>query len=368
MKNIVLLVTLAVLYGCKSEQTSIGAAGPQSFPVVEISSVSTTTYRDYPANIEGTADVEIRPQVDGWLEKLFVDEGAYVKAGQPLLKINDQPYREQLNNAVAGLNAAEAAVINAQLEVDKVTPLVQNKVVSEVQLKAANAAYKVAKANEEQARAAVAAAQINLGYTLIKAPVSGYIGRLPKKQGSLVSRADMEPLTRLSDVHKLHVYFSLSETDFIDFKEQYPGKTLEEKIKKLPAVSLVLADNTVYQQEGKIDMIDSQFDKNTGSITVRASFPNAQGLLRSGNTGKVRLSLKHSNVILVPQSATVEVQDRVFVYAVGDSNKVTKQPISVVGKSGDDYLVKEGVKAGDRIVFNGLDHLQDGVAINPTKN
>ena len=222
-------------------------------------------------------------------------------------------------------------------------------------------------ANAEQAKAALASAQINLGYTTITAPVSGYIGRLPKKQGSLVSRSDPQALTQLSDVHDVRVYFSLSENDFINFKSAYAGNTLDDKLKKLPPVSLVLADNSVLATEGKIDMVDGQFDKTTGAITVRASFPNKDGLLRSGNTGKIRLGLLHTNALVIPQSATVEIQDKVYVFAVGDSNKIARQPINIAGKSGNNYLVKDGIKPGDKIVFSGLDHMQEGMIIIPEK-
>lgn len=367
MRNFI-LGCMILLCGCASKQENMGApGGPVSLPVVEIKSSTATTTLEYPASIEGTVNVEIRPQIDGFLEKVFVDEGAYVHAGQPLFQINDQPYMEQLNNAKASLHAAEAAIINAQLEVDKLTPLVQNKVVSEIQLKAAQSAYKLAVANKEQANAAVASARINLGYTLIKAPVSGYIGRLPKKQGSLVAHTDPQALTQLSDVHEVHVYFSLGETDFINFKAQYAGTTINDKIKNLDPVSLILADNTEYPQQGRIDMIDGQFDKNTGAISIRASFPNAAGLLRSGNTGKIKLSLQHADAVLVPQSATIEMQDKVFVYALGDSNKAVKQAIEISGKSGTNYIVKGGVKPGDRIVFDGFEHLQEGAIVTPEK-
>jgi membrane fusion protein (multidrug efflux system) len=177
----------------------------------------------------------------------------------------------------------------------------------------------------------------------------------------------VDALTLLSDVHNVHVYFSLSENDFVNFKEQYPGQTLNDKLKHLPSVTLLLADNTAYGSTGKIDMIDGQFDKTTGAITLRASFPNAQGLLRSGNTGKVRLSLFHTNALIVPQSATVEMQDKTFVFTVADSNKVKKQPIVIVGKSGSNYLVKDGVKVGDQIVLSGIDKLQEGMVIHPEK-
>ena len=370
MKNLTtaLAITASILffYGCSTQAGAPAAQAPTA-EVIEIAAGSETTYQDYPASIEGAVNVEIRPQVDGFLQQVLVDEGAYVHAGQPLFKINDRPFAEQVNSARASLNAAQAAILNAKLEIDKYTPLVQNKVISDYQLKSAQASYKMAAANAEQAKAALASAQINLGYTTITAPVSGYIGRLPKKQGSLVSRSDPQALTQLSDVHNVHVYFSLGENDFINFKSVYSGNTLEDKLKKLPPVSLVLADNSVLATEGKIDMVDGQFDKTTGAITVRASFPNKDGLLRSGNTGKIRLGLLHTNALVIPQSATVEIQDKVYVFAVGDSNKVARQPIIIAGKSGNNYLVKDGIKAGDKIVFSGLDHMQEGMIIIPEK-
>jgi membrane fusion protein (multidrug efflux system) len=367
MKITFLALIAIFIYSCSPKPAAVMAPPPPSLPVANIVSGTDTTYQEYPASIEGAVNVEIRPQVSGALDKVFVDEGAYVSAGQPLFKINELPYRAQLNNALASQHAAEGAIANAQLEVDKLTPLVENKVVSDYQLRSAKAAYQVAKANLEQAKANVSTAQINLGYTLIKAPVSGYIGRLLKKQGSLVAPADVEALTQLSDVHDVHVYFSLGEKDFVNFKEQYPGETLKDKLNRLPAVTLLLADNTPYAKAGKIDMIDGQFDKNTGAITLRASFINPQGLLRSGNTGKVRLSLQHTNTLIIPESATIEMQDKIFVFTVADSNKVKKMPITVVGKSGINYLVKDGVKAGDQIVLSGVDHLQEGEVIAPQK-
>ncbi|SHM01347.1 efflux RND transporter periplasmic adaptor subunit [Flavobacterium chilense] len=370
MKNVIItsFILALVLSSCADKNQAPTAPPPPVLPVLAITSANTTTDAEYPAAIQGTVDVEIRPQVSGNLDRIFVDEGAYVSKGQTLFKINERPFREQLNNALASLHAAEAALINANLEVDKLTPLVQNKVVSDYQLKTAKASQKIAAANIEQAKAMVGSAKINLGYTNVTAPVSGYIGRLPKKQGSLVSASDVEALTTLSDVHEVFAYFSLGETDFINFKAQYAGSSLGDKIKKLPPVTLILADNNAYPQTGKIDMVDGQFDKTTGAITIRATFPNANGTLRSGNTGKIRLGLEHDDAILVPQSATVEMQDKVFVFTVGKDNKVTKMPIIVVGKSGTNYLIKEGVKTGDQIVLSGIDKLQDGQAIQPEKS
>ena len=365
MRTPIILSLILVLAAACSDDKPQQPAPPPVAEVITINSAPATTGHDYTASLQGKVDVEIRPQVDGFLDKVLVDEGAFVKAGQLLFKINDQPYREQLNNAIANLKSAEAQLNNAAIEIEKLTPLVENKIVSDYQLKVAKSTHNGAAANVEQAKALVASAKIKLGYTNVTAPVSGYIGRLPKKQGSLVSSADPEALTNLSDVHEVYAYFSLGETDFINFKSQYEGATLSDKLKHLPAVSLILPDNSIYPVTGKIDMVDGRFDKTTGAITLRAIFANSNNLLRSGNTGKIRLQQEHQNAILVPQSATVEVQDKIFVYAVSDSNKVSKQPLQVIGKTGTDYIVKEGVKAGDRIVINGLENLSEDLVIKP---
>ena len=373
MKKTILIHAIAIaalilLYSCSGGTAAPVAAAPAiSVPVYPVTQHDAFTWQEYPVTLEGRTDVEIRPQVDGYLSKIFVDEGAYVTAGQPIFKIEEHRYREALNNATGTLNGAEAALINAKLEVEKLSPLVEGKVISDYQLKSAKASVKIAEANKKQAESAVASAKINLGYTLITAPVSGYITRLPKKQGSLVSAADPLPLTSLSDIAEVHAYFSLSEADFITFREKYKGNTLNDKIKNLPPLALVLPNNSEYEQKGKIDMIDGQFDKTTGAITFRASFPNAKGQLRSGNTGKVKLGLPYSNAVLIPQAATVEVQDKIFVYTVDKANHIAKIPVTVIGKSGTDYLVKDGLKSGDRIVYKGFESLQDGMVIVPEK-
>lgn len=357
--------TLLLLAAGCSEAPPKQTTQVQQLPVIELHAQAATTYQDYPASVEGTVNVEIRPQVSGTLEKIFVDDGAYVQKGEPLFKIDDAPFLQKLNNAKASLRAALGALATADVEVRKLTPLVANKVVSDYQLQTAQAAREVAAGNVEQAKADIAGAQINLGYTLIKAPVTGYIGRLLRKQGSLVGPSDPSALTDLSDVHELHVFFALGEYDFIRFKSMYEGKTLSEKIKHLPPVQLVLADDSTYALKGKIDVINGKFDNNTGAITVRATFPNQDGLLRSGNTGKIRLGLNLGTELVVPQSATLEIQDEVYVFLLTTQNKVTKEIINISGKSGTNYLVKNGLKSGDRIVAAGFEHLHEGDTIQP---
>ncbi len=360
-----ILVLAVLLYGCSSPKAGAPPQGPPQLPVMVVASAPATTYLEFPASLEGKVNVDVRPQVSGYLEKIFVDEGAYVKAGQPLFKIDPKVYAEQLNGATSNQLAAQANVEKAQVEVDRLTPLVASNVVSDVQLKTAKANYEVAKAALAQAKAAVGSARINVGYTLITAPVSGYIGRIPYKVGALVSNVDPQPLTVLSEVHEMYAYFSMSEADFITFKNDFPGKTLEEKLKNAPPVELILADNSTFAQKGKIGTIDGQFDKSTGAITFRATFPNADGVLRTGNTGKVRFAREVPEAITIPQEATFEIQDKVLVYTVADSNKVASRPISIAGKTANLYFVGDGLKAGERIVLSGTANLKDGAVITP---
>lgn len=358
------LFILALLYSCTGKQEA-PAAALEVLPVLSVNSGDATVYSEYPASVEGRVNVEIRPQVNGTLDKVFVDEGDYVTKGTPLFKINARPYQERVNNSKGRLLAAQSALTNARLEVEKLTPLVDNKVVSDYQLKTAIATQRIAEANIGQAKADLESARIDLGYTLITAPVNGYIGRLPKKQGSLVGIADPEALAELSDVHEVHVYFSLSESDFVAFKSMYPGKNLEQKIAHLPEVELVTADGTVYGKKGKIELVNGQFDKNTAAITLRASFPNGDGLLRSGNTGKIKLGLEFKNVINIPQAATQEMQDKLFVYVVGKDNTISKKSIEVSGNTATNYIIKAGLQKGDKIVSSGFDHIVEGQQIQP---
>jgi len=354
------------LQSCVSGSASPGPQNqPPALPVMGVPVSPVTVYQEFSASLEGKVNVEVRPQVDGYLEKIYVDEGAYVTAGQPLFKINAQLYNETLNNARANVLAAQANVQKAQVDLDRLQPLVDNAVISDVQLKTAKANYNAATAALAQARAMVGNAQINVGYTLIKAPVSGYIGSIPFKTGSLVGRGEAQPLTVLSEVNTMYAYFSMSEPDFIAFKNKYPGETIEQKLKNVPSVELLLADNTVYPQQGKIELVQGQFDKTIGAINFRAAFPNPQKILRSGNTGKIRLPQLFNQVLVVPQEATFEIQDKVFVFTVGNDGKVASKPITLSGKTSYYYFVNKGLSPGEKIVLSGTGNLKDGIQIQP---
>lgn len=364
--KLTVILTPVLFHSCTSGNSQPAAAqGKATVPVITIANSGDTIVTEYPASIEGIANIEIRPQIDGILEQIFVDEGAKVSKGQLLFKIDSRPYREQLSQAKSNLLAAEASLENAEIEVEKKTRLVENKVLTDFQLRSAISARNVAKSNVETAKSAVETAKINLDYTNVRAATAGYIGRLNRKQGSLVSPTDQQALTTLSDAHDLHVYFSLSEKDFVTFTNESSGDNIEQKIAQLPPVSLVLADNRTYEHKGKIDMVDGQFDKNTGAISIRATFPNPQGVLRSGNTGRIRLQKTYQDAILVPLAATVEIQDKVFVFTVDNENKVAQQALDIAGKNGENYLVVGGLKSGNKIVSKGMDLLKDGQEITP---
>ncbi|MDV4099477.1 efflux transporter periplasmic adaptor subunit [Elizabethkingia anophelis] len=357
---------IILLNSCSKASETVGQAPPPpQVPVYTVVSSPATTYQEFPAALEGKNNVEIRSQVDGYLDKIYVEEGSFVRAGQPLFKIDSRTYGEQVNMAQANLQAANANIQKAKVEVDRLIPLVSSKVVSDVQLKTAKANYAVAVAAAEQAKASLGNARINAGFTTITAPVSGYIGRIPNKKGSLISRTDPNPLTTLSDVSEIYAYFSLSEMDFIAFKNKYTGATLEEKIKNMPMVDLVIADNSLYPEKGRMSIIDGQFDKSTGAISIRAVFPNANGTLRNGNTGKVRMPQLLSSALVIPQESIFEIQDKTYVYILGKDKKVTSKPITISGKTNSYYFVSEGLKAGDKIIYTGLGMLKDGAVVNP---
>jgi membrane fusion protein, multidrug efflux system len=235
------LAAVILLYSCKdgSATTGFGAMPPPSLPVITAKALPATTYQDFTASVQGKRDVEIRPQVDGYLTGIEVDEGAYVHKGQALFLIDRRLFEEQLNSAKANLQATRASMENGQINVDKLKPLVENNVVSGVQLKSAQATYNSAKAAVDQAQSAVESARINLNYTAISAPSDGYVGTIPYKTGSLVTKGMAGALTIVSETRDMRVYFSMSEPEFLQFKQKYPGSTIADKVKEMPPVQLV---------------------------------------------------------------------------------------------------------------------------------
>lgn len=361
------VIYAGILYfaACTGKAANQQAPPPPALPVVKLEIGSATTWQSYPATVEGTTNIDIRPQVSGYLEKIYVEDGSWVSQGQPLFRINQKEYTQYSKTAEANINLAKANVEKAQVEVDRLEPLVANKVIAEVQLKTAKAILHEAQAGYAQAVSGKTSADITLGYTVINAPVSGYVGRINFKQGSLIGRGEQLPLTVLTEVSNVHTYFSMSEAEFLRFSETIPGASMEEKINNLPPVELELADNTIYPEKGKVELVQGQFNRTSGNISFRALFTNKQKLLRSGISGRIRIPFQQNNKLLVPQQSTYELQDKIYVFALGDSNKVVSKQIKVVGKSGNNYIVDNGVTSGESIVFSGIQRLRDGAVIVP---
>jgi len=362
-----LLIPALMIQGCKgtAEGQSATGAPPQKLPVITIQPAQARVTTVYSSTLEGVVNVEVRPQVSGSLLKIYVDEGALVRAGQPLFFIDDRVYRQQLNTAIGTLHNAEANMESARINVAKTATLVQNKVSSNINLETAQAAFAAAKAVVEQAQAAVENARINIGYCTITAPVSGYIGRIPFKLGSLVSPTGTTPLTLLSDTHNVNAYFSMGERDFVNFEKQHPGDNTAQMLDHVPPVSLQLPDGSLYAEKGKITAVEGQFDKGTGSITLRATFPNNKSILRSGNTGKILIDQQFDNVLLLPIASTMEIQDKIYAFTVDNGNKVKQVPLQSSGKTGTDYIITGGLQPGARVVSQGFERLQNGMTITP---
>lgn len=335
----------------KKEEQAQQPQGPMPFPVETVTRQDAVVFQEYTANLEGRQNVEIRPKVNGFIQKIYVDEGQQVRKGQVLFKLETNT----LNQDAA---AAKAAVNAAQVEVDRLKPLVERNIISEVQLE-------TAKAKLAQARSAYGSVAANIGYGTIVSPVNGFVGSLPFKEGALVSMTSEQPLTTVSDTRVMRAYFSLNEKQMIDFAKTFKGESLAAKIKNIPAVSLLLADNSEYDVKGKIETINGQADPETGTTQFRAEFNNPQAILRSGGTGIVRIPIENKNAILVPQNAVIDMQGKQIVYVVGQENKVKSRIITTSGTSGLNFIVSDGLKEGETIVVEGASKMKDDMPITP---
>ncbi|MEH7889291.1 efflux RND transporter periplasmic adaptor subunit [Elizabethkingia meningoseptica] len=368
MKSSFIISAALILSSCgKGDNNQAYNQQPPELPIGVVTQQDVTIPREYATSIEGVSTVEIRPQVSGYLSRIFVDEGDYVRAGQVLFKIEDRIFQEQLRSAQATLVSANAALATANIELNRKKELAKNNMVSSIQVKEAETAYNSARGSVSQAQAAIESSKINLNFAAIKAPVSGYIGRFKYRIGSLLSPTNADPITILSDIHQVYAYFSLSENDFVNFQNQHPGNTIEEKLKNTPAVNLILSNGEQYETSGRINAVEGQFNKTTGAITMRAVFDNSKSTLRSGNTGKIVLEQKYPNATLLPVASTMMIQDKVYVFSLDKQNKAIQIPVEVAGKAGTNYIVTNGLKAGDRYIVTGFERLQPGTPVVPQK-
>lgn len=359
-------ILIAACSGGDKGQKAGGPAGPQPYPVVQIDEQNTSLETDYPATLEGVQNVDIRPKIDGFIERIYVDEGATVKQGQPLFAINAPQYEQAVRTAEAAIKSAEADVNAAQLQYSKTKPLVEKDIISKFDLQNAELTLTSKKANLAQAKAALVNAKVNLGYTTVTSPVNGVIGTIPYKVGALVSSNSQLPLTTVSNISKVFAYFSLNEKQLLEISRNVKGNNLADKIKQMPAVSLVLADGSIYNEKGKIETVSGQINSQTGASSLRATFSNPNGLLRTGGSASIRVPQYLKNAILVPQKSTTDIQGKKFVYLVTDTGGVKISNIEVMELTkGNFFVVTNGLKAGDKIILEGFSGLKEGDKIKP---
>ena len=336
--------------------------GDNEFPVVTVGTSNTTMQSTYPAIIKGVQDVEIHPKVQGFITQINVKEGQTVSAGQVLFVLDNVTYQAQVRQAQAAVNTAQAACNTAKLSFENSQKLHTNGVIGDFELKSATNQYEQAKAALAQAQAGLTSAQEMLSFCYVKSPAAGVVGSLPLKVGTLVSAANT--LTTVSNISSMEVYFSMTEKDVLEMGKNPGGLT--GAIEAMPAVKLQLADGTLYGMEGKVTKMSGVIDPATGSVQMIAVFQNPEKLLKSGGSATVVIPHSNASAILIPQAAVSEVQNKKFVYIVDKDNKAKYTEIKVDPQNdGNNYIVTEGLKAGDKFITNGITKLSDGMEIVP---
>ena len=361
----VALFSFVAMTSCGGEEQQQKAQVPE-IATITVSTSNSNLERSYPVKIKGKADIDIRPQVTGFITKVHVDEGQHVKKGQVLFTLDQVQYQAAVDQALAAVKVAETAVATAQLTANNKKSLFEKNIISEYEYKLSENSLAQAEAQLAQANANLVNARKNKSYTTVTAPSDGVVGAIPNREGTLASPSMAQPLTTVSDNNEIYAYFSLNEKDLLSMTNN-GALSLDEAIAAIPAVKLRLADGTIYGVEGKVATVSGVIDNTTGAASARALFDNPAGLLRSGSTGAVIIPYVESNAIIIPQKATFEIQDRKYVYAVNDSSKTISTPIEVFEiNDGKEYIVTKGLKAGDRIVVEGVGTtVKEGITIKP---
>lgn len=356
-------VGVSLLTACGNKQSGM-KLGDNEFAVLAVNSTTSDQTTSYPATIRGTQDIEVRPQVSGFIVKLCVDEGATVRKGQALFQIDPTQYAAAVGQAKAAVEMAKANVATLTLTEKNKKALFDQKIISDFEYQTAVNQLMSAKASLAQAEAALVSANQNLSFCTVTSPSNGVVGTFPYRIGSLVSPSVAQPLTTVSEISDVYVYFSMTEKELLRLTRA--GGTLKEQLEKMPAVRLQLSDGTTYRSEGKIDAVSGVIDQSTGSVSMRAVFPNDKNILRSGGTGNIIFPYTMDGIIIIPQSATVEIQDKKFVFVLQADNSVKNTEIQISNlDDGKNYLVTDGLKSGDKIVIEGVQNLRDGQAIEP---
>lgn len=357
-KGIVLMVAASalLLVSCGKSGGGRPTFGDNEYPVLTVGTQSAASQATYPASIKGVQDVQISPKVQGFITQINVKEGQTVGAGQVLFVLDNATYQAQVRQMEAAVNTAQAACNTSKLSYENSQKLYENKVIGDFELQSATNAYESAKAQLAQAQAGLASAKETLSFCYVKSPAAGVVGTLPLKVGALVNTASV--LTTVSNNSSMEVYFSMTEKDALEMSKSGEG------LQKLPAVKLKLADGTIYGHDGKVTKMSGVIDAATGTVQMIAVFPNPEKLLKSGGSGSIVIPHDNASAIVIPQSCVSEVQNKKFVYTVGNDNKVKYTEIKVSPQDdGVNYVVTDGLKVGDKYVTNGITKLNDGMEI-----
>ncbi|NDW12844.1 efflux RND transporter periplasmic adaptor subunit [Bacteroides sp. 214] len=332
-----------------------------SYAVITLKPVNRQLSSSYPATIQGRQDIAIYPQVSGTISRVCVKEGEHVRKGQSLFIIDQIPYKAALQMAEANVEAASASVATAQLVYDSKQTLYNGKVISEFDLLTAKNQLLTAKAQLLQAQAQEVTARNNFNYTTVQSPADGVVGTLPFREGTLVAPSIPQPLTIVSDNSEMYIYFSITQNNFLDLTSTYGSMT--EVLASLPRVQLALSNNTIYPEEGFIETISGVIDATTGSVSMRAVFPNKGGILHSGASGSIILPNTMNNCLTIPIVATYELQDKVFAYKVVNGIATSTQLTVIPTNDGKEYIVSSGLNTDDVVVVEGVGMLREGTSI-----
>lgn len=352
------LFCLAFASSCEQQTSTVRT---REYDVMILEPTSRKLSSVYPASIRGKQDIDIRPKVSGYITDIYVKEGSTVKKGQTLFVIDQIPYQAELQTAIANVDVARAAVAAAELTTDSKEKLYEQNIISEFDLSMARTTLASERAQLAQAQASEVNARNNLSYTEVKSPVDGVVGTLPFRVGTLVSPSDLTPLTSVSDNSEMYVYFSMTEAQVLSLTRRYGS--LENALRSMPSIELQLSDGTIYPEKGRIESISGIIDPTTGSVSIRARFPNYKRLLLSGGSGNVILPHQQENCLVIPQSATYEIQDKIYAFKL--ENGVAKSRIIGVFdiSNGKEYVVESGLMPGDTIVVEGVGMLRDDTVI-----
>ena len=351
-----LVATLYLCLGfasCDSESAQQAAAPPPpaTANVTSVPRRTVTAYNEYPARLTGIVTSEVRAKIAGYITDVLVDEGDRVRKGQLLFRLETQTLNEDQAAAQANVNAA-------QVEVNKLEPLVEKNIISEVQLE-------TARARLQQAQSGLNGINANINYGRITSPIDGYLGRIGLRTGALVSPTGTEPLTTVSDISKVYAYFSVTERQYLDFMQAAAGETIEDKVQDLPPVQLQLSNGTLYEKEGRIEAVISRVNAQTGTVQVRAVFDNPARLLNDGNSGTIRIPQTYTDAVVVPQTATFDQQGTTYVLSVRPDSTTVAVPLDIQTQVDNLFVINSGLEAGTEIVASGVNNLRGGARIQP---